>query len=374
MSRSASPRDPSASLSVLLASSERDYYGGEAQALLLARGLRRRGHRVVVLARRGGALHSRAARDGLDALAWDPGHGPGRLLATRRILRRLGVDVLHCNDSRALTAAASAAVGLGVRARIAARRVAFPLRSPLAYRLLADALVCVSEDVRRTCADAGLAESLLHVVHDGIDVGGLRAGSRDRGRAALGIPHGARAVLTVASLNECKGHAILLDALEPMLGANHDLHLVLAGGGPLRERIAARATRAVAADRIHMLGYRDDVPDLLHAADLFVLPSLQEGLGTALLEAMCTGLPCIASNLGGTVEALDGGAGEPPCGWLVPAGDPGALADAVRTVLADPVEAMTRGQRARERVRERFTAERMVEGTLAVYRRVLGRM
>lgn len=365
------PRSHAAPLTVLIASGERGLYGGETQALLLAEGLRSRGHRPLLLAHTDGALRSRAAELGLETVPWKAGHGPRRLLATRRLVRQLSPDVLHCNDSGSLTAAAGVAIGLPIGATVASRRVAFPVRSPFAYRRLAGAVICVSEEVRAVCAAAGLPSQLLHVVPDGVDSDRLRAGDRRRGRESLDIDMQTTVVLTVASLHECKGHATLIDGLGPLLTERPGLHLVLAGAGPLRAQIAARAAASGAGKRVHVLGYRDDVPDLLAAADLFVLPSLQEGLGTALLEAMFAGLPCVASCVGGMPEALADGAS--PCGWLVPAGEPAPLAAAVRSVLDDPEEASRRARRAHARAEARFTADRMVEGTLTVYRKVLRR-
>ncbi len=130
---------------VALGSTQRDWNGGEEQARLLLSGLRARGCRCVVLARRDGRFVDRMAAEGFETFTFaGNGRNPGALWRIRRYLRGLRPDVLHCNDPHALTGVGLAAVGLGIPARIAARRTSFPIRSPLPYRWLCDRVACVS--------------------------------------------------------------------------------------------------------------------------------------------------------------------------------------------------------------------------------------
>ena len=111
------------------------------------------------------------------------GRNPGALWRIRRYLRGLRPDVLHCNDPHALTGVGLAAVGLGIPARIAARRTSFPIRSPLPYRWLCDRVACVSREAARLCRDGGIPDAMLRVVHDGVDPD--RVGGGDRRRRAM---------------------------------------------------------------------------------------------------------------------------------------------------------------------------------------------
>jgi glycosyltransferase involved in cell wall biosynthesis len=142
------------------------------------------------------------------------------------------------------------------------------------------------------------------------------------------------------------------------------------GGDPFGDgeaRLRAEAGRHALGTRARFLGIRHDVPDLLGASDLFVLPSLWEGLGLVFLEAMAVGLPVVASNVSAIPEVVEDGVS----GWLVDPGDAPALARALSSALADPAERRRRGEAGRQRLLERFALPRMIDETLAVYAEVL---
>ena len=355
-------------LRILLASSERGWYGGERQLRLLATGLRDRGHECALVARADGETSGRLGQEGFEILPL-PGGGnsPAGWWSARRIIRRRAPDVIHANDPRALTGALMASVGLQVGARIASRRVSFPVRSPLAYRLLADRVICVSDAVRDRCESSGLAPDALRVVPDGVDCVALDAGRPVLPDEGLDLAPGAKLVLCVASLVPCKGHSVLLDALVRLANCDPPVVLAIVGAGPQESELLARAQALGLTRRVRFLGYREDVPDLLASADLFVMPSLEEGLGSALLEAACAGVPIVATNVGGIPEAVgpDGAEG------LVQPGNSEALAEAILVKLANPESAARNAAAVRERARLRYSVEAMLDGTLAVYREIL---
>jgi glycosyltransferase involved in cell wall biosynthesis len=147
----------------------------------------------------------------------------------------------------------------------------------------------------------------------------------------------------------------------------------LAGDGELRETLQQQAERLGLLPRVRFLGYRDDVPDLIHAADLFVLPSHLEGLCTTLIDVMLAGRTIVTTTAGGIpdlvgVHDTDG----PPVAWLAPPRNPTALAETILRALASADQCAVMRERARLRAERFFTADRMVEATLAVYREVLG--
>lgn len=172
-------------------------------------------------------------------------------------------------------------------------------------------------------------------------------------------------VLTAARLGKHKGHATLLEAAVRVPEAA----FLLAGDGPERESLEARARELGVADRVFFLGYRADVPALLAACDLFVLPSFYEGLPLSVLEAMAAGKPVVGSAIGGTDEAVVPG----ETGLLVPPGDSAALAGAIRACLSDAELSRRFGTAGRERVLREFTAERMVHRVIQVYDELLPR-
>ena len=169
-----------------------------------------------------------------------------------------------------------------------------------------------------------------------------------------------------------KGHRYLLDALPAILADHPNVVLLLAGEGSERGALEEQVQRLGLAQHVRFLGFRRDVPQLIQAADLLVMPSLSEGLCSSLIDAMLGGLPIVTTTVGGIAELVGPDQlSNAPVAWPVPERDSAALAEAVGTALADPQERATRATRARQRAQVRFTAERMVERTLEVYQELL---
>lgn len=191
----------------------------------------------------------------------------------------------------------------------------------------------------------------------------------------LGVPEGATVVAGVARLVRFKGFDVLLAAADRFLAGRPGVHLVIAGDGPERPGLEARAAASPHAGRIHLPGAldRDGVAALLAAAELFVNPAIDrpdgfvETLGVATLEAAATGVPAVGSRVGGVPETIEDGV----TGVLVPPGDPAALASAVGALLDHPERRASLGRAARERVRERFSWSTLARQVAAVYRRLL---
>jgi len=186
-------------------------------------------------------------------------------------------------------------------------------------------------------------------------------------RSQLGIEANSRLIAIVARLIRQKGHRYMVEAMASIIPRYPDLHALFIGDGDLREELQAQVKRSNLGDHIHFLGNRSDVPELLAASDLFVLPSLWEGLPKALLEAMATGLPIVASEVSGTVQAMIPN----QTGILVPPGDTRRLAQAIERLLSDAVQAQAMGAAARRRVETNFSARKQAGEYLALYRRLL---
>lgn len=359
-------------LRVVLVSTQRGWHGGEEQGRLLLQGLRSRGVECHVLARRGGPFGTRMSQEGFPVYPFaGSGRGPMVWWGIRRRLRQLRPSVLHYNDPHAITAGGVPAWGLAVPARVASRRVDFPVRSTIRYRLLADCVLCVSQAVAQTCRRSGIPQRLLQVVYDGVDPSRIAAGNRGRGRAALEVGNDRTVLLVVAQLTDCKGHRYLLEAMPAIVRERADVLLALAGDGELTGWLRQLADRFGLQGHVKFLGFRHDVPDLIHAADLFVLPSYREGLCSTLIDVMLARRPIVTTTAGGIPEVVGDGVTEPSTAWLVPPQDSGALARAVLHVLAHRHEAAARCELAAKRAAQRFTAETMIDSTLQTYRRVL---
>jgi len=238
----------------------------------------------------------------------------------------------------------------------------------LQQRLMTAALrriIAVSHEVKaRYAGDLRVPEHKLTVVPNGIPVPRVpgRADPALRARLVEGRPD--YVVLTPARFHEQKGHAYLLEAAVQV----PDATFVLAGEGSLRAEMERRARELGVAGRCVFLGQRSDVPALLAAADLFVLPSLFEGLPLSVLEAMAAARPVIATAIGGTDEVVTDGV----TGLLVPPRDPAALGSAIRRLRADSKLARRLAAAGRDRVEREFSSDVTARGAMRVYDEVTG--
>lgn len=360
-------------LSVALISTQRLWQGGEEQAWQLARGLRTRGHRCQIVAMQASPFAERLAAAGF-TVATLPGKlpFPWRLWSVRSWLRQWAVHVAHFNDAHALTLGGLAVWKLPHVATVAARRAAFAVRSPRQYRRLCQQLLCVSTTAADRCLSAGIPADMVRVVHDGVDPERVGAGSREAGRARLQIPPDAILLLSVGALTACKGHADLLDALPRVVAQFPTVRLCIAGSGEEEPALWARIRALGLETQVTLLGHRQDVPDLIHACDLFVFPSREEGLGSTLIDAMFARRPIVTTSGGGILDVV----GTPhqsrsDCAWIVPPATPTDLAQAILQALTHPAQCATMVDAAAKRAWERFTTDHMVDETLRAYRDLL---
>lgn len=235
----------------------------------------------------------------------------------------------------------------------------------------ADAVTAVSAAVGDSLVrDYGVARQRVRVVPNGADLpdeDGEWPEARTI-RAEMGTGMFRPLWVVAARLEEQKGHAVLLDALVRVRQMNLDFVVAFAGDGSLRKSLEERVAGLGLHGRVRFLGQVEEVGPWLLAADAVILPSLWEGLPLSLLEAMARGRPVVASAVGGIPEAIEDGVQ----GRLVPPNDPRALAEALAGIhkMADAARQM--GLRGAERVRERYTWQKVVENFEAVYDDVLG--
>lgn len=234
---------------------------------------------------------------------------------------------------------------------------------------LADAFTAVSRETLEFAARReGVRLKRATVIPNGIDLsdwGGLP--SKEAARDALDLPRDALVIGAIGRLHEQKGHVHLLDAARRIADAFPRAVFPIAGYGPLRESLAARARELGLADKVRFLGYRQDVKTILAALDVFVLPSLWEGMSNAVLEAMAAARPVVATAIDGNIEQVVPN----ETGLLVPPGDAAALADALIELCRRPETLHAMGTRGRERVEKIFPLERMTDATIDLYARLL---
>ena len=230
---------------------------------------------------------------------------------------------------------------------------------PLAHRI-----ICVSEANRRDAIEeCPSAAGVTQTVYNGVDLSVFSTQpNRQKVRRELGATQGP-VLVTIARLTEQKGHRYLLRALPDILDTWPQLSCVFVGEGELQQALHRMAIDLGVEQACRFVGVREDIPDILAAADLFVLPSLSEGFPFVLLEALAMGCPVVASRVNGVPELI----GHQKTGLLVPPRDPQALARAIRDMLSNPTAASRMGAEGRALVRERFTVEPMVASTTAIF-------
>jgi glycosyltransferase involved in cell wall biosynthesis len=357
----------------------RTWRGGQNQVLLTVNGLREIGHRSALVAHPDGELRRRAS-EGLELVPLAPRAEMDLSAAWRlaRVISRLRPDVVHAHDPHGV-AMAALALSFGAAsahghspALVAARRVDFPLKansfSRWKYRQV-DCFIAASDAIRRILVSSGVEESRAVTVHEGIDVDRAAATPPVNVHEAFWLPHGCPVVGNVAALVPHKGQRYLIEAAHLVAQQIPDARFIILGEGELRDHLAHLVREHRLEKHVLLPGFRTDVIGCIKGFDLFVLSSVTEGLGTSLLDAMACGRPIVATRAGGIPEVVVDGT----TGALVEPRDHHALAEEIVRLLRDAPLRQRMGQAGLARVRERFTLERMVAGTAAVYAAVAGR-
>ncbi len=360
------------------------FWGPDRQILQLIRPLRERGITVdvLVLYRRpaeGPPLHplvARAREHGAVAdQVLDSGQWSRRVLAqVHRRIRSGGYDLLHTHEYKGNLIGGWSAWRLGVPSVASVRGYTdrtFPLRIYKRLDLgvtlrLFTRIATVSEAVRRQVLRAGYPARRVLILHDAVDAVTFslaRAQAGARVREELGCTPAHLLVCAVGRLSPEKGHGFLLAAFREVVAAVPEARLVLVGEGPRRSRLQAQAAGWGLGDHVILTGYRDDAEAIIAASDLLVMPSLREGFGDPIIEAMALCRPVIASRVGGMVEIVHDG----ETGLLVPPGDQSALAQAIVNLLRDPQARERMGLQGRQVALREFSVERLADGLAKLY-------
>ena len=298
-----------------------------------------------------------------------------------RFMRRENIAILHCHLFTASLSGAGVARMAGVGA------VLETCHGPEVWRMgkglrasfwvdrqvgrLVDKYIAVSHAAARHLSETKrVPKNKIRVIHNGRDLdrfGSTNSQRRAATRNSLGL-RDEPTILTLARLDEQKGHRHLIDALAKVAAHRPDVVTILAGEGPLEDRLRAQSTALGLTERVRFLGYRRDVPELFEAADMVVLPSLYEGLPLVAIEALAAGRPMVATEVDGTPEVVI----HEQTGLLVPPANPTALAAAIERLLDNPELASRLAADGRKFVRENFALQRQIEETVALYSELTG--
>ena len=367
----ASPLTPTR---ILLVSNHAEIVGGgEISFLALLEGLdRSRWAPVAVVPSEGEiARHCRDLGVTAEVIPFPSLRRPGPAIfrsvaQMRRLIRTAGVRLLHANGSRAMLYAGPAG-RLGARPTIWHVRVAD--RDPLLDRslaCLARAIIVNSNAVGRRFAWAPPGK--IRCIYNGVDLQRFSPRQPPPGlRRSLNLPEDVPVIVSVGRFVRYKGYDSLLEAARLVHAARPEVHWALVGDGELRGSLEAQSQAYRLETCVHFLGWRQDVPDILAQADLFVLPSLGEHFGRVLIEAMAMGKAVVATDAGGVPEIVIHG----ETGLLVPPGDPRAFAGATLNLLEDPRRAALLGIAGRRRAESTFGLPAHVEAVERLYAELL---
>jgi len=312
-----------------------------------------------------------------------PGRDPAAKWRLYRLFRELKPDILHSRNLSGLDALLPAMLA-GVRHRLhgehgrdiddldgSNRKLQWLRRL---HRPLVEHYIPLSRDLERYLVERiGVDSARITQIYNGVDTERFKPATSGKAALPVGFSNDDAVVIgTVGRFQPVKDQLNLARAFIRLLDNNPELasraRLVMIGDGPLRDTVLDTLKAAGYGELVWAPGPRNDVNTLLPAMDLFVLPSLAEGISNTVLEAMACGLPVVATAVGGNPELVEDGI----CGRLLPAADSEVLADTLRQYLADPQRLASEGTASRERAVERFSLDAMVDRYLSVYDRLLG--
>ncbi|MCG8430489.1 MAG: glycosyltransferase family 4 protein [Candidatus Omnitrophica bacterium] len=366
-------------MNILLIANHLNPGGITSYLITLGKGLVKEGHRVY-LATAGGTRLARCIAEGMECIPvpmkTKNEFSPAVFVSAVKlgmILHEHPVDVIHAHSRT--TQVLGCLLGRWKNIPVISTCHGFFNSRRLSRRLMpcwGMKVIAVSEQVKRHLEDDfGVAAERIAVVHNGIDFSCLR--SRERGaevariKKSLGLRGDVPAAGIIARLSDVKGHRYLIEAMREVKQRFPGVQLLVAGDGKMRAELVELRARLRLEGTVVFVPEVRDIPAVLSAIDIFVMPSLQEGLGLALMEAMAAGCAVVASNVGGIRTLVTDG----ETGLLAEPGSPESIARSLLRLLGDAGLRERLGARAQEYIRAHFSQEKMVRETEEVYRRCL---
>jgi len=290
-------------------------------------------------------------------------------------LRRNNVELMNAHGYPDHFLCAVARKITGVRALVRTKHNHVPLKggalSRYLYGTLTSRIVAISEHIREVMIQSGLKPEQVTTISTAINLSQFAPRAKDQNLLKeLNFPAGCAIIGIVARLTERKGFKNLFEAVKILADQGRTIRCLVVGGGASSEKIAALKNHAATlgiSDNILLTGRRSDIPEILSLLDVFILPSLAEGLGRSMLEAMAAGKPIVASAVGGIPEAIEDG----KSGLLVPPDDSRALAQAIALLLDNPEKAQDLGRASRTRAELLFDQDKMIDSISALYEELL---
>jgi len=356
---------------ILHTEASRGFGGQEVRILAEARWLLDHGWGALIAARPASRLLAEATAADIPARAVGMSHATSLrgLLSLRRLIGQICAAVIHTHSSvdSWLGTLAARSRGLPV---VRSRHVSIPIpgRRALVYRL-ADRVITSGAVVKALIEAAGVPPERVVAIPAGIDTGRFHGGISGAAVRAQ-LPAAGALVGLVANIRGSKGHQYFLEAAPRVLAERPDTRFLIVGDGVGFEDVQRRVAGLGLGDRVVMTGFRRDVPEVMAALDVLVLPSVRsEAFPQVIPQALAVGTPVVGTTVGGIPEIIRDG----ETGRLVPPADAPALADAILDLLRDPARARALARRGQALVQESFTFEATMRATTAIYEELLDR-
>jgi len=362
-------------MKILHLNTEKTWRGGEQQTLYLLQSLKQRHITSHLVCQPASPLAKRARAADIEvfpiAMRGETDLAAARHL--RKLIRKFNYDILHSHTSHAHSLAYLASIGCKT-CRLVTRRVDFSIfrhsflkLSGIKYRFMADYYIAISHKIKEVMINDGIPHQRIFVVHSGIDPQRFMQATGDHLLSEFDIRENQKVVINVAHLAGHKGQKYLVRAIPRVLAKLPDTRFFIIGKGELMDELKETASELGLKRELIFTGFRNDVADFYQIADLYVMSSLQEGLGTAVLDALALAKPVVATNAGGLPEIVHDG----KTGRLVAAADPAALADGIVDMLTRVEAAKAMANAGRTMVQNCFSIEAMVDNNIEVYKKVL---
>lgn len=362
-------------MKILHINTERTWRGGEQQTFNLLMGLKRRNISSHLLCQTDSPMAEKAEEIGIKTFPISM-HGevdPLACFRIRTLINRFRYDILHSHTSHAHTLAFFSSIGTHVN-RLVTRRVDFSIfrhsfmkLSGIKYRYMADFYIAISHNIKDVLVNDGIPSGRIFVVHSGINPNRFDDVAKDYLIDEFNIKSSEQVVINVAHLAGHKGQEYLVKATPLVLAKIPTARFFIVGGGELMDELQTLAASMGLKQELIFTGFRRDVGAFYQIADLFVMSSVQEGLGTAVLDALALGKPVVAAHSGGIPEIIHDG----ETGRLVAPANPVALAEGIIEMLNHTDRAKQMAIQGRAMVRQKFSVEEMVAGNIEVYKKIL---
>jgi len=364
---------------ILQIDKQRGRTGQTKRTLIEAQEISKKGYRVILACQPGSYLERSAREQSLEVFPLPMQEIFSSLAKLTFFLRRERVDLINAHGYRDHFLSIVAGRMTRVKALVRTKHNHVPLKSGFfsrfLYDRLTDRIITISEDIRNILIKSGLHPEHITTIHTAINLNLFSPRPKNQQLIKeFDLSKDYAIIGTTARLSERKGINFLLDAIKILVDEGRRLTcLIVGGGGSGSQRkidiLKLRAESLGISRYVVFTGRRNDIPEILSLMDVFILPSLAEGLGRSLLEAMASGKPIVASNVGGIPEAVEDG----KTGILVPSQDAHALAKALSFFLDNPKKSEEMGSAGRERVERLFDEKKMINSICSLYEELLNR-